>query len=104
MWRSEMDDKRFPGGTAIFGSDDATGEFFMLYFDDRKVSRKFDVSIQENTLRWWRTASNFSQRFTWTFADNNDSIIQKGEMCKDGSTWEGDLELTYTRVKRDVEK
>jgi hypothetical protein len=28
--------------TPIFGSDDATGEYFMLYFDERGVSRKYD--------------------------------------------------------------
>jgi len=91
LWRSEMDDERFPKGTAILGSDDATGEFFMIYFDSRKISRKYDVSIQENTLRWWRTTADFSQRFTWALADNDDSIVQRGEMCKDGSTWEGIL-------------
>ncbi len=99
MWRSELDDERFPEGTAIFGSDDASGEFFMVYFDNRKVSRKYDVACQDNVIRWWRNAPNFSQRYAWKFADNDDSIIQRGEMCKDGSTWEGDLELTYRRVK-----
>jgi len=42
-----------PGGIAIFGSDDASGEYFMLYFDERKVSRKIDVSISGNELKWW---------------------------------------------------
>ncbi len=100
LWRSELEDERFPRGTAILGSDDGTGEFFMIYFDNRKVSRKYDVSIRENTLKWWRTTADFSQRFTWTLTDNHDSFIQKGEMCKDGSTWEGDLELTFARVKK----
>ena len=46
-----------PAGMAIFGSDDAIGEFFMLYFDERNVSRKMDVSIQGKELKWWRKCS-----------------------------------------------
>ena len=99
IWHSEIDKEGFPSGIAIFGSDDSTGEYFMLYFDERKVSRKYEVSFQDNIVKWWRNAPNFSQRYTWTFADNGNTIIGKGEVCKDGKTWEGDLDLTYTRVK-----
>ena len=88
-----------PTGVAIFGSDDTTGEYFMLYFDERGVSRKYDVKLQGNVWQWWRNAPGFSQRFTNTIADDGNTIIGKGEMSKDGSTWEKDLELTYTRVK-----
>src|SRR5204862_4725756 len=38
--RSEIDEPRFPSNIAVFGSDDALGEYFMLYFDERGVSRK----------------------------------------------------------------
>lgn len=99
IWYSEIDKEGFPSGIAIFGSDDERGEYFMLYFDERKVSRKYEVSFQDNLVKWWRNAPNFSQRYTWTFADNGNTIIGKGELCKDGKTWEGDLDLTYTRVK-----
>ena len=71
----------------------------MLYFDERKVSRKYDVSFQNNILKWWRNSPEFSQRYTWTLADDGNTIIGKGELSKDGTTWEKDLDLTYTRVK-----
>ncbi len=99
IWRSEIDDPRFPTGIAIFGSDDATGEYFMLYFDERKVSRKYEVSIGDDAVKWWRNAPNFSQRYTWTIVDDGNTIIGKGELSKDGTTWEKDLELTYRRVE-----
>jgi hypothetical protein len=99
IMHSENDEEKIPGGIAIFGSDDATEGFFMLYFDERKVSRKYEVSFQDNILKWWRNDPEFSQRFTCTFTDNGNTIIGKGEMCKDGKTWEGDLELTYTRIE-----
>lgn len=98
-WYSEMDEEGFPAGIAIFGSDDATGEFFMLYFDERKVSRKYEVSVEDNVLRWWRNAPGFSQRYSWTITDDGNTIIEKGELCTDGKTWGKDLDQTFTRIK-----
>ena len=99
MWHSEIDEPGFPAGIAIFGSDDVTGEFFMLYFDERKVSRKYDVSFEDNVLKWWRNVPGFSQRYSWTFTDDDNTITGKGELNKDGTNWERDLEQTFTRVK-----
>lgn len=99
IMHSEIDEKVIPSGIAVFGSDNSTGENFMLYFDERKVSRKYDVTVQENILKWWRNSPDFSQRNTLTFTDNGNTIIGQGEMCKDGKTWEKDLSLTYTRIK-----
>jgi hypothetical protein len=99
IMHSEIDEPGIPSGIAIFGSDDTTGEFFMLYFDERNVSRKLDVSFSDNVLKWWRNATGFSQHFTGTFINNGNTMIGKGELSKDGIIWEKDLELTYTRVK-----
>lgn len=98
MWNSEIEHKDFPTGIAIFGSDDTTREYFMIYFDERKVSRKYEVSIQDHVLKYWRNVPAFSQRYTWTIADDGNTIVGKGELCKDGTTWERDLDLTYTRI------
>jgi len=98
IMHSEIDEPGIPSGVAIFGSDDATGEYFMLYFDERGVSRKYEVSFGDNTWRWWRNAPGFSQRFSGTFMDGGRTIVGKGELSKDGSLWEGDLALTYTRA------
>ena len=99
MMRSEIDDSRFPAGVAIFGSDNVNQEHFMLYFDERGVSRKYDVSFEDNVLKWTRQGSDFSQRYTLTLSDDGQTVVGKGEISKDGSTWEKDLNLTYTRVK-----
>jgi hypothetical protein len=98
MMKTENEEGKIPSGTAIFGSDNASGEFFMLYFDEREVSRKYEVSFQENVLKWWRNDPEFSQRFTWTFSEDGTTIVAKGEMNKDGKAWEKDLEVTYTRM------
>jgi hypothetical protein len=46
--RSEIDEPEIPSALAVFGSDDATNEFFMLYFDERSISRN-------TTWRWQAT-------------------------------------------------
>src|ERR671938_351745 len=99
IMHSDIDDPRFPTGVAIFGSDDTRGEYYMLSFDERGVSRKYDLSFENNVLKWWRNAPEFSQRYTWTLVDDGNTIIGKGEISKDGLSWEKDLDLTYTRVK-----
>jgi hypothetical protein len=99
IMHSQIDEPEIPSGIAIFGSDDATGECSMLYFDERGVSRRYEVSLRDNVWRWWRDAPGFSQRFTGAIAADGRTIVGRGELSRDGSTWEGDLELTYTRAR-----
>lgn len=97
LMRSEIDDARFPHGIAIFGSDDARQQFFMLQFDERGVSRAQDVSMENNVLKWWRNQPGFSQRYTFTIASDGETIVSEGELSRDGTTWGQDLDLSYSR-------
>jgi hypothetical protein len=96
MMRSEIDHPKFPDGVAIFGSDDQAQTYYMLYFDERGVSRKQDVSIREGQLKWWRDDPHFSQRYIMDLSQ--DRLVSSGEMSRDGGEWEKDLSLTYERV------
>lgn len=98
MMRTEIDELEIPSGIAVFGSDNASGALFMLYFDERGVSRRYEVAVEHNIQRWQRNAPEFSQRMTLTVADDGDTILGKGEMSKDGGAWEPDLQLTYART------
>lgn len=98
LMRSSIDEPRFPSGISIFGSDDVTGNFFMLYFDERDISRKYDVSFQDNIFEWHRDTPEFAQRFTFTISADGRTMIGKGTMRKDNQDWEKDLELTCRRV------
>ena len=99
MMRSEIDDPRFPTGIAILASDDTEGELYMLTFDERGVSRKYEVTLRDNVWKWWRNAPGFSQRYEGRIVAGGNTIVGKGELSKDGMTWEKDLDLTYTRVE-----
>ena len=101
--RSEIDDPRFPNAIAIIGSDDAQdgaeAEYYMLTFDERGVSRKYEVTLHNNTWKWWRNAPGFFQRYEGIIEDGGNTIVGKGELSKDGLSWEKDLDLTYKRVE-----
>jgi hypothetical protein len=99
MMRSEIDDPRFPSAIAIIGSDDSEEEYYMLTFDERGVSRKHQVTLHDNIWKWWRNAPDFSQRYEGSIVDDGHTIIGKGELSKDGFSWEKDLDLTYKRVE-----
>jgi hypothetical protein len=98
IMHSQIDEPEIPSGIAIFGSDDATGECSMLYFDERGVSRRYEVTLRDNAWTWWRNAPGFSQRFAGSIAADGRTIVGRGELSRDGARWEPDLELTYTRV------
>lgn len=99
VMHSEIDEPEIPTAIAIFGSDDATGECSMLYFDERGVSRRYEVRLRDNVLTWWRNAPGFSQRFMGEIAADGRTIVGRGELSRDGASWEPDLQLTYSRAK-----
>ena len=98
VMHSQIDEPEIPSGIGIFGTDDATGECSMLYFDERDVSRRYEVSIVDSVWKWWRNAPGFSQRFTGAISPDRRTIVGRGELSRDGTNWEGDLALTYTRA------
>jgi hypothetical protein len=98
IMHSQIDEPGIPSGIAVFGSDDATGECSMLYFDERGVSRRYEVSLRDDVWAWWRNAPGFSQRFTGAITADGRTIIGGGELSRDGTSWEPDLQLTYTRA------
>jgi hypothetical protein len=98
VWRSQIDDDaRFPNGIAIFGSDDEAGTIFVSYFDERGISRKYDVTVETDGFIMQRTDPKFSQRMTYRMEAGDNRIVSKGEMSRDGGAWEADLSTVYER-------
>lgn len=88
-----------PNSTAIIGSDDSGEKLSMLYFDERGVSRIYEVKFNDNILQMWRDFPGFSQRFTGNIKDEGNIIEGIWELCEDNVNWNKDLETTYTRIK-----
>lgn len=89
-----------PYATWIIGRDEADENYRVLYFDDRRVSRVYEMSFTSDGWRLWREAPNFSQRFTGKFSRDRTTITASWEMLRDGRTWEHDFDVRYTKKRR----
>ena len=98
IWRSEIDEPRFPSGIAVIGRDDEQDSCTIVYFDERRVNRIYQTSLSGNVWKFWRNTPDFSQRVTATISADGQTIVSVGELSRDGVNWEGDLSLTYTKV------
>ena len=85
--------------TTIIGLDDSSEAFCMLYADACGVFRVYRMSLSEGIWRLWRDAPGFFQRFTGTFSDDRATIAGHWEGSRDGSTWEHDFDVTYTKIE-----
>jgi hypothetical protein len=99
MMQSSVEEPNIPSGTAIFGRDDGGEGYSMLYFDERGVSRIYQMTLSDHVWKFWRNAPDFSQRFTGTITADGRTIDARGEMMRDGVNWEGDLAQTYMRIE-----
>ena len=97
--RTEIDEPQIPSGIAIIGEDDDTGSLTMLYFDERTVARRYDVTLSDNVVTWSRTSPKLSQRFVVTLSADGSSMRGVGEMSRDGREWGPDLALSFEKVR-----
>lgn len=86
-----------PNAFSVIGQDDAVEPCSMLYTDKRGVARIYQMSLAGGVWKMWRESPGFSQRMTGTFSQDGDTITWHGELSHDGSTWEPDLNVTFTR-------
>jgi hypothetical protein len=98
VWRSEVEHPLFPDGIAIVASDDEAGTIFMSYFDERAISRKYDVTLGENGFAMQRADPKFAQRMTFSLEAGDTRMVSKGEMSREGAAWEPDLSQIFERL------
>lgn len=69
-------------------------------FDSRGVTRTYDMAFAGRVWTLQRLAADpdFSQRFTGRFCEDDEIIVGRWEMSRDGSNWSHDFDLTYSRV------
>ena len=94
---SQVDEPKFPDGVAIIGSDDATGRFTMIYFDERGTSRIMDVTVGNGTVTWRHNDPKFAQCLT--IIAEGDRLLSQGRMSQDGGPWENDLSQTLVHIR-----
>ena len=98
--RWEVEHPDAPDGIAIIGLDAGKATLLQHYFDSRGVARVYEMTFADNVWALQRIAAapDFSQRFTGTFDDAGTTIVGRWEISNDGSHWNPDFALTYTRL------
>jgi hypothetical protein len=87
-----------PNATLIIGRDESGEVFTVLYYDSRGVSRVYQMTLANRAWRMWRDAPGFSQRFAGTLSQDGGTIRAAWQKSPDGSIWQHDFDLIYTRV------
>jgi len=99
IWHFDWEPSSVPSAISVIGHDDTVETCTTLYSDERGVARIYQMSLDAGVWKTWRDSPGFSQRVTATFSDDGNTITGHGELSHDGSNWEGDLDVTYTRKK-----
>jgi hypothetical protein len=101
--RWEVPHPTAPDGIAVIGWEEGKERYVQHYFDSRGVARLYEMSFAGGVWKLWRTAADFSpldfsQRYSGTFGDDGRTIRGSWESSRDGSHWEHDFELLYTKA------
>jgi hypothetical protein len=98
--RWEVEHPDAPDGIAIIGFEPDTGAYVQHYFDSRGVGRQYEMRLADRvwTLQRFASEPDFSQRFTGTFIEDGNTIAGRWDRSADGSSWDHDFDLSYTRV------
>jgi hypothetical protein len=102
LQRTQSDHPEFPDALSVLGETDEG--LVSHYFDSRGVHRIYRLGFDDGIWRLWRNEPGFNQRFTGTFDDDGDRIVGVWEVSPDGSDWERDLEITFSRRRVQAEQ
>ncbi|HEX2865659.1 MAG TPA: hypothetical protein VHO03_01385 [Ignavibacteriales bacterium] len=98
IMRTDFNQSGPPNSTAVIGSDDSAEKLSVFYFDERGVSRIYDLKFKDGIWEMWRNFPGFSQRYKGRVKDNGNIIEGVWEISEDDINWNKDLEITYTRI------
>jgi hypothetical protein len=88
-----------PSSTQIIGSDESDGSIIALYYDDRIVSRIYQMGLTNGVWKIWREAPGFFQRFEGKLSKDGNTITGRWEISSDGTHWELDFDLIYKMIE-----
>ncbi len=87
-----------PNAIWLISRDESVSNYTVLYYDARRVSRVYEMSFADGLWKMWRQAPGFWQRFEGTVSDSGTTITAHWEKSPDGTAWEHDFDVTYTKV------
>ncbi len=97
VWHFDWERAGPPSAISVIGHDDAAETCSMLYSDERGVAWIYQMTLEGGVWKMWRDSPGFSQRMIGTLSTDANIITVHGELSRDSSHWEQDLDVTYTR-------
>lgn len=88
-----------PGAIWLFSRDESSSDYKVSYYDDRHVSRIYEMSFFDNMWKIWREFPGFSQRYEGKISTDANTISGHWDKSTEGQEWGHDFDVTYTRVK-----
>lgn len=97
VMKSETTKDGPPASVSIINLDDTNGQGAMIYYDERGVSRIYQMSFAGNVWKLWRDAPGFNQKFEGVIS--NDRKIMKASWfaMEDEKTWVHDFDIEYVK-------
>ena len=89
-----------PAALWLISQDESPPNYTVFYYDSRSVSRVYEMSFSQGVWKMWRNAPGFCQRYEGTVNKNGKTISARWEKSGDGTTWEHDFVVTYTKVSQ----
>jgi hypothetical protein len=86
-----------PLATWFIGRDQDASDYTVLYIDDRRVSRVYQMSFAKGVWKLWRNSPKFSQRFIGRVSRDKKTITASWEKSAEGKKWEHDFDIKYIR-------
>jgi hypothetical protein len=84
--------------TWLIGHDEDSPHYTILYLDDKRSSRVYEMSFKNGIWKIWRNSPGFIQRFTGKISKDKKMIEGYWEKSTDGKTWNRDFDLTYKKT------
>jgi hypothetical protein len=104
LQRAEVAHPDAPNGLMVIAPNTDGDAYTQHYFDSRGVVRTYAMTFDGRVWTLTRetpdfTPLEFSQRFTGTVDDHGKTIRGRWETCHDGTNWEHDFDLTYSKLE-----
>ncbi len=87
-----------PDAIWLISRDESTPNYTVLSYDARSVSRVYKMSFSDGVWKMWRESPGFWQRYEGKLSKDSNTITAHWEKSPDGTKWEHDFDLTYTKV------
>jgi hypothetical protein len=100
--RSEVDHPQAPNGFKVVGANADGDGYTQHYFDSRGIARVYAMTFEDGDWELLRvtpdfTPLDFCQRYVGRFSDDGNAIEGRWETSSDGSDWQLDFQLNYSR-------